>query len=174
MRNVTLTLDGPIAVGKSRLLRTIAFALEKTYPGKFAFTGDVVDCAPLAVNTIEPMTITVVEKTDGRAYPATQAALLSAETARVLTAGLTSDELVAEISKAVGAAARAGLSRAVIGKDIVRGVSDWNGDANDTVIGRAAKQARAAGYAVKKGMDGDLVIEWKTKVAPPFAGYLDR
>jgi energy-coupling factor transporter ATP-binding protein EcfA2 len=173
MRNVTLTLDGPMAVGKSRLLQTISYALEKTYPGKFTFVGEVVDIQPFAVNTVEPMTITVVEMTDGRAYNKAAPLLMSAEQAREITAGISTEELLMEISKAVGAAARQGLSRALVSKEIVRGVRDWNGDGDDTVIGRAAKRARAAGYTVKKGMDADLVIEWKTQVAPT-GSYLDR
>ncbi|AXQ68259.1 hypothetical protein HOT99_gp055 [Caulobacter phage CcrBL10] len=103
-----------------------------------------------------------------------QPAILSAEQARELTAGISTDRLIEAIKNAVITAATAGMSRAVIGKDIVRGVPDWNGDADDTVIGRAAKQVRAAGYTVKKGMDGDLVIEWKTKPASSGLGYLGR
>uniref|UniRef100_A0AB74UGJ9 Uncharacterized protein n=1 Tax=Caulobacter phage BL57 TaxID=3348355 RepID=A0AB74UGJ9_9VIRU len=186
MRQITLTLDGPVAVGKSRLLRSISYALNKVYPGAFTFIGDVVDCDPLGVNTVEPVTITVVETTAGRHHtdrPVVQVTTLpTAEEARALAAGTTHEELLALITKKITEAAKRGWTRTEVEEGSgVRGVSDWNGSDDATVIGKTAAALRKAGYVVRKTVTGQrhdvnaLSIEWKSKVTPTGGlGYWDR
>lgn len=160
-REITITLTGPRAEGKSILANAIAGLLTAhgstvISPRKTGFPN----LSPVDLSDFpEPFTVTINEiATDGPMQ------LPDAREAREIAVGISAPDLLALATKKILTASGTGQHRAYIKSAEVRGIRNWSGAQDLSVIGMTAGALRQAGYAVKKteiDSDAALLIEWK-------------